>query len=141
MKEFLDVTKIVSHEQSSKQEQELIDSMVTKIEESESCDKNPATLGVKLSFENHVGVEADIFKANEQAVKDKSYSSIKTDLSERFSLVSNKSEFSYSDNNKMKCRKIVENFGKSFQNSYLDKFPSTNEKLQLIPIYGMLIIL
>ena len=54
MKEFLDVTKIVSKEQSSKQEQELIDSMVTKIEGSESCDKNPATLGVELSFENHV---------------------------------------------------------------------------------------
>ena len=54
MKEFLDVTKIVSKDQSSKQEQELIDSMVTKTEGSESYDKNPATLGVELSFENHV---------------------------------------------------------------------------------------
>ena len=47
MKEFLDVTKIVSKDQSSKQEQELIDSMVTKIEGSESCDKNLATIGVE----------------------------------------------------------------------------------------------
>ena len=54
MKEFLKVERIVSKEQSSKQEEEFIDSMITKLEESESCDKNPATLGVELSIENQV---------------------------------------------------------------------------------------
>ena len=54
MKEFLKVDKIVSKEQSSKQDQVLIDSMATKKEESESCDKNQATLGVELSIENKV---------------------------------------------------------------------------------------
>ena len=114
---------------------------MTKNKGSESCDKNQATLGVKLSFESQVGVEADIFKANERAVKDKSYNSNQTDLSERSLVVSKKSEFSYSDNNKMKCRKIVANFRKDCQNSDLDKFPLTKEKSQLIPTCGMLIIL
>ena len=115
--------------------------MMKKIEGNESCNKNQATLGVKLSFESQVGVEADIFKANERAVKDKSYNSNQTDLSELSLVVSKKSEFSYSDNNKMKCRKIVANFRKDCQNSDLDKFPLTKEKSQLIPTCGMLIIL
>ena len=114
---------------------------MTKNKGSESCDKNQATLGVKLSFESQVGVEADIFKANERAVKDKSYNSNQTDLSELSLVVSKKSEFSYSDNNKMKCRKIVANFRKDCQKSDLDKFPLTKEKSQLIPTCGMLIIL
>ena len=114
---------------------------MTKNKGSESCDKNQAILGSGSSFESQVGVEADILKANEQAVEDKSYSSIMTDLSERSSNVSKKKENSYSDNSKMKCRKIVANFGKDCQNSDSDQFPITKEKSQLIPIYGLLIIL
>ena len=105
--------KNVSEEQSSKQEQALIDSMVTKIEGSETCDKNPATLGVELSFENHVGVEVDIFKANEQAVKDKSYNSVQKDVSERSLVASKKSENSYSDNSSIKTSKLFIKLRKS----------------------------
>ena len=115
--------------------------MVKQIEESDTSDKNPATLGSGSGFKNQVGVEADILEANKLAVEDKFYSSIEKDLSERSSVVSKKSENSYGDNNKMKCRKIVANFGKDFQNSDLDKFPLTKEKSQLIPTCGLLIIL
>ena len=141
MKEFLSIEKLVPKEPSYQQGQELKNSMVTKIDESESCDESPATLGNGSSFKNQVGVEADILEANKLAVEDKFYSSIEKDLSERSSVVSKKSENSYVDNNKMKCRKIVANFGKDFQNSDLDKFSLTKEKSQLIPIYGLLIIL
>ena len=106
--------------------------MVRKIDESQTCDENQATLSNGSSFKSQFGVEADILKANEQAVKDKSYSSIQADISERSSSVSKKNENSYSDNNKMKCQKIVASFGKDCQNSDLEKFPLRKEKSQLI---------
>ena len=88
--------------------------MMTQIEGSETCDKNQATLGVKLSFENHAGEEADIFKANEQGDEDKSHSLIQTDVSERSSVASKKNENSYSDNSSIKTSKLFLKLKKKF---------------------------
>ena len=114
MKEFLNIKKNVSEEQSSLHEHKLIDSMMKKIEGNESCNKNQATLGVKLSFENQVGEEADVFKANEQPVEDKSYSLNQTDVSERSSVASKKNENSYSDNSSIKTSKLFLKLKKKF---------------------------
>ena len=114
MKEFLNIEKLVSKEQSSKQKQELIDSIKTKKEESDSSDKNAAILCIKSSFENQVESserEASIFEKELQTVKNKSCSSIKTDMSGCVSTVSKK-------NNK--------------------GFPST-KNAELISIYSLLI--
>ena len=127
MKEFLNIKKIVSKEHSSLQEQELLDSMMTKIEGSETCDENQATLGSGSSFKNQVAVEADIFKANELAVEDKSYSSIQKDVSERSSVVSKKSENSCSDNSSIKTSKLFVKLRKSSQSNDLDKIQFTDE--------------
>ena len=54
MEDLLDVKKIVSKELSSQQEHELLESTVTKIEESETGNKNAVNLCVKSSFENQV---------------------------------------------------------------------------------------
>ena len=92
MKEFLQVEKIVSKEQPSKKEQELINS-TTKKEESDSGDKSAATLCIKSSFEKQnesSEQEASIFKKEVQIVKNKSYSSTKTDVSVCVSTVSKK---------------------------------------------------
>ena len=140
MKEFLKVEKIVSKEQSSKQEQKLIDSMMTKIEGSESCDKNQATLGVELSFENQVGgsKSKDSFK-EVKTLGERLNSSTKTDVSECASPDLKKSDSSYGVNNNIECHKVITNFGKNSQNSSLDKVMSTKENAELISIYGLLI--
>ena len=90
--------------------------MVRKIEESQTCDENQATLSNGSSFKSQFGVEADILKANEQAVKDKSYSSIQADISERSSSVSKKNENSYSDNSSIKTSKLFLKLKKKFSN-------------------------
>ena len=124
MKEFLDVTKIVSKDQSSKQEQELIDSMATKTEGSESCDKNPATLGVKLSIDNQVaGFQSKNSYKEVKTIEERLCSSIKTDLSECASAFSKKSE-----NSSSISRKLLASLGK---NSNSEKSPSTVELVSL----------
>ena len=127
--------KNASEEQSSKQEQALIDSMMKKIDGSEPCDKNQATLGIKLSFKNHVAVAADIFKANEQAVEDKSYNSIQKDVSERSLVASKKSENSYSDNRSIKTSKLFVKLRKSSQSNDLDKVQFTDENSERTLVY------
>ena len=116
MKEFLQVEKIVSKEQPSKKEQELIDLIMTKKEESDSGDKSAATLCIKSSFEKQVESsvrEASIFEKEVQTVKNKSYSSIQTDVSGCVSTVSTKNE---------------------------KEFQSTKKYTELISIYGLLIL-
>ena len=113
MKEFLQVEKIVSKEQPSKKEQELINS-ITKKEESDSGDKSAATLCIKSSFEKQVESsekEASIFKKEVQIVKNKSYSSTKTDVSVCFSTVSKKND---------------------------KELQSTNKNAEIISLYGLL---
>ena len=113
MKEFLQVEKIVSKEQPSKKEQELINS-ITKKEESDSGDKSAATLCIKSSFEKQVESseqEASIFKKEVQIVKNKSYSSTKTDVSVCVSTVSKKND---------------------------KELQSTNKNAEIISLYGLL---
>ena len=131
--------KNASEEQSSKQEQALIDSMMKKIDGSEPCDKNQATLGIKLSFKNHVTVAADIFKANEQAVEDKSYNSIQKDVSERSLVASKKSENSYRDNNNNIESNVLVKLRKSSQNDNLDKLQPTRKNSDPTSVCGLLI--
>ena len=136
MKEFLSIEKLVPKEPSYQQGQELKNSMVTKIDESESCDKNPATLGNGSSFKNQVGVEADILKANEHAVEDTLYSSNQTDLLERSSVVSKKSENSYSDNSSRKTSKLFLKLIKSSQSNNLDKTQFTDKNSDQTSVYS-----
>ena len=136
MKEFLSIEKLVPKEPSYQQGQELKNSMVTKIDESESCDKNPATLGNGSSFKNQVGVEADILKANEHAVEDTLYSSNQTDLLERSSVVSKKSENSYSDNSSRKTSKLFLKLIKSSQSNNLDKTQFTDKNSDQTLVYS-----
>ena len=113
MKEFLQVEKIVSKEQPSKKEQELINS-ITKKEESDSGDKSAATLCIKSSFEKQnesSEQEASIFKKEVQIVKNKSYSSTKTDVSVCVSTVSKKND---------------------------KELQSTNKNAEIISLYGLL---
>ena len=115
MKEFLQVEKIVSKEQPSKKEQELIDLIMTKKEESDSGDKNAAILSIKSSFENQVESsekEASIFEKEVQVVKNKSYSSTKTDVTGCVSTVLKKND---------------------------KELPSTNKNAEIISLYGLLI--
>ena len=129
IKEFLKVENIVSNEQSSKQEQALIDSMMTKIEGSESCDKNPATLGVKLGIENQIaGSQSKNSFKEVKTIEERLYSSIKTEVSECASAFSKKS-----DNSSNKSCKLLANLEK---NSNLEKFPSTRANEALISLYG-----
>ena len=82
MKEFLKVEKIVSKEQSSKQEQELIDLMMTKILQKESREKSAAILCVKSSFENQIeGSQNHLINEEVKTIGDKLNSSTKTDVS------------------------------------------------------------
>ena len=136
MKEFLSIEKLVPKEPSYQQGQELKNSMVTKIDESETCDKNPATLGNGSSFKNQVGVEADILKANEHAVEDTLYSSNQTDLLERSSVVSKKSENSYSDNSSRKTSKLFLKLIKSSQSNNLDKTQFTDKNSDQTLVYS-----
>ena len=113
MKEFLQVEKIVSKEQPSKKEQELINSLKKK-EESRSGDKSAANLCIKSSFEKQVESseqEASIFKKEVQIVKNKSYSSTKTDVSVCVSTVSKKND---------------------------KELQSTNKNAEIISLYGLL---
>ena len=140
MKKFLKVKKIDSKEQSSKQEQALIDSMMTKIERSETCDKNPATLGIDFSFENQgEGSQNHLINEEVKTIEERPNSSTKTDVSECASVASKKSDNGYGSNKNMECRKILTNFGKNCQNSSLDKVIPTKENAELTSIYGLLI--
>ena len=130
MKEFLKVDKIVSKEQSSKQDQVLIDSMATKKEESESCDKNPVILGVELSIENKVaGSQSKNSYKEVKTKEERLYSSIHTDLSENVSTESKKSE-----NSSNISRKLLANLGK---NSNLEKSSSIREDVELTSLFGL----
>ena len=130
MKEFLKVERIVSKEQSSKQEEEFIDSMITKLEESESCDKNPATLGVELSIENKVaGFQSKNSYKEVKTIEERLCSSIKTDLSECASAFSKKSE-----NSSSISRKLLASLGK---NSNSEKSPSTKQNVELVSLRGL----
>ena len=132
MKEFLKVEKIVSKEQSSKQEQELIDLMMTKILQKESREKSAAILCVKSSFENQIeGSQNHLINEEVKTIGDKLNSSTKTDLSECASIGANNNE---------ECRKVLTNFGKNCQNSSLEKVIPTKENAELISIYGLLIL-
>ena len=131
MEEFQQVEKIVSKEQSS--QQELIDSMVTKSEESETSDKNAVNLCVQSSFENQVGGSQNETSSKEvKTIEESLCSSIKTDVSECASAVSKKNDNSYSENSNTKCRKVLANH----KNTDFDKFPSTKENAELISLYG-----
>ena len=108
MKEFLKIENIVAKEQPSQQEQELINSIITKKEESDSSDKNAAILCTKSSFDGQV----ESSKQEVQTVKNKSYSSTKTDVSGCVSIVLKKND---------------------------KEFPSAKRNGELISIYGSLI--
>ena len=110
--------------------------MVKQIEESDTSDKNPATLGSGSGFKNQVGVEADILKANEHAVEDTLYSSNQTDLLELSSVVSKKSENSYSDNSSRKTSKLFLKLIKSSQSNNLDKTQFTDKNSDQTSVYS-----
>ena len=109
MKEFLKIENIVAKEQPSQQEQELINSIISKKEESYSSDKNAAILCTKSSFDGQV----ESSKQEVQTVKNKSYSSTKTDVSGCVSIVLKKND---------------------------KEFPSAKRNGELISIYGSLIL-
>ena len=141
MKEFQKVKKIVSKEQSFKQEQELIDSMKTKFLEKESREENAAVLCVKSSFGNQIeGSQNHLINEEVKTIEDKLNISTKTDVLECASVASEKSDSSYGANNNMECRKVLTNFGKNSQNSSLNKVIPTKENAELISIYGLLIL-
>ena len=82
MKELLKFEKTVSKEHSFKQEQEFLDSMMTKILEKESHEENAAVLCVKSNFENQVeGSEIQTYNKEVKTIGDKLNSSTKTDVS------------------------------------------------------------
>ena len=141
MKEFLNIKKNVSKKQSFQQQQEPIDSMMTKIEGSETCDKNPATLGVESSFDNQVeGSQNHLINEEVKTIEERLNSSTKTDASECAHIASKKSDISYGANNNEECRKVLTNFGKNSQKSSLEKVIPTKENAELISIYGLLIL-
>ena len=136
MEDILDVKKIVSKEQSSQQEQELLGSMVTKVEEGESSDKNAVNLCVTSSIENQVaGPQIETSSKEVKTIEESLCSSIKTDISECASAVSKKNDSSYGENKNTKCRKVLANY----KNTDFDKFPSTKENAELISLYGLFI--
>ena len=130
MKEFLKVERIASKEQSFQQGQELIDSMATKIEESESCDKNPAILGVESSIDNQVaGSKSNNSFKEVKTIEERLCSSIKTDVSKCASAESKKS-----DNSSNISRKLLASLGK---NSNSEKSPSTKQNVELVSLHGL----
>ena len=140
MKEFQKVKKIVSKEQSFKQEQELIDSMMTKVLEKESREENAALLCFKSNFENQVeGSQNEVSHKEVKTTEERLNSSTKTDVSECASVASKNNDSSYGANNNMECRKVLTNFGKNSRNSSLDKVISNTENAELISLYGLLI--
>ena len=107
--------------------------MMTKIEGSESCDKNPATLGVKLGIENQIaGSQSKNSFKEVKTIEERLYSSIKTEVSECASAFSKKS-----DNSSNKSCKLLANLEK---NSNLEKFPSTRANEALISLNGSFLV-
>ena len=135
MKEFLDVKKIVSKEQSF--QQELIGATVTKSAKSELQETNQKTLSSESSNENQVAHKNSASQNEEAIWQTVLGEEIKTDISECVSVVSKDNDSSYGDKSSIKRCNVLEKLGKSFQSNDLEKSQSINENLEPTSVYGL----
>ena len=133
MEKLLDVEKIVVEEQSPRNEQELMESLMTKIVKKESREENPSTLCGVPSIESQIkhsysgSGSQNVEKPWRSGLGDE----ILTDESECDSAILK--DNGHGDNSSIKSRSVLANLDK--------KCPSTKNNSELSLIYGLLIFL
>ena len=139
MKKLLNVEKIVVKEQSPQNEQELIESMVTKVVKKESLEENPSTLCGVPSIESQVkhSYGASVSQIEEKPWRSGLGDEIVTDESECDSAIFK--DNGHGDNSSIKSRSVLANLDKNRQCSYFEKCQSTKNNSELSLIFGLLI--